>query len=264
MKWISSNRPNSNVELVIPIKNELLRLPRLLDFYSSFDIVFIDDSSTDGSLEFLLRSRCSVALRDRLTEQPSRAPTESAVIYYLSHLSQSGSIIKVDADEYIDSRYFSLLLSYQHSSPFLFMKKRYDLHYSRKFCFYNPSQPLLLTSSNFSSNLNSIHGALSPLFRKGLLVVDIPVIHDGNPSGALRLRKLLHYVIEERLVCLSSDIPYLSFLLVRYLRPLVLFPFRRFSVFLFSPRLFFFFFFIALIELMLCLFFVFEPNHKND
>ena len=44
MKWISSNRPNSNVELVVPIKNELLRLPRLLDFYSSFDIVFIDDS----------------------------------------------------------------------------------------------------------------------------------------------------------------------------------------------------------------------------
>lgn len=264
MKWLSSHRPSSNIELVFPIRNELCRLPKLLAYYSQFDLVFIDDSSNDGSLEFLLKSSVSIVQRDRSKEPQSTAPTEAAVIMYLNQLSRSRLIIKLDADEYIDTLYFPVLLSCTQFSKLQLIKKRLDLHYGKQYSLYPSSQPLILSLNNFSADLLSIHSALTPIPNPSTLTIEIPVIHDGNLLSYNRLKKLIHYVNEERVESSLLGKSYISFIVGRYLRPLVLFPFRQFKYLFSSPHFYLFSFFSLFLEFLLAVFFLIEPKHVNE
>jgi len=264
MEWLSSYRPSSNIEFVFPVKNELSRLSRLLSHYSDFDLVFIDDTSTDGSLEYLLQSPVSVVKRDRLHEPSSTAPTEAAVITYLNTLSLSRIIVKLDADEFIDPLYFPLFHHYNESSNLQLIKKRIDIHYGKEYCFYPSSQPLILQPNNYISDFHSIHAALTPTNKSSALTIQIPVIHDGNPVSYNRLKKLLHYVNEERLESRIVGKSYFFFVLTRYFRPLLFFPFKQVRYLFLSPRFFFFSCFLLFLELLLAVFFLVEPKPPND
>ena len=86
LSLLIDNRTGKNIELIIPVYNEEYRLLRIIKAYGNIlDIVIIDDTSTDNTIELAIKNNCTIFSRNRSLEPVSFAPTEHPIVYYIHH-----------------------------------------------------------------------------------------------------------------------------------------------------------------------------------
>lgn len=109
LELICDNRSGKKLEIVIQTLNEEKRIGNLLDYYGKdFDIVLLDDSSTDKTVELAIKSGATVFRRLIRTYEQIY---ENYFVYYVNEVTKSGYSFYLFADEFAKKK--DLLSAYE-------------------------------------------------------------------------------------------------------------------------------------------------------
>jgi len=263
MKLLINQKRNKKIELIVPVRNEELRIKDFIDNYSDiFDIVIIDDGSTDRTIGYAIEKGCTVYLRDRSKEPiKQNGPTEYAVSQYINELSTAKLIFKLDIDEYINlSNKKKILNSIDKDIDYI--SQRIDWVYGVRCPYVITKTPLSFRPGECIHNPNSLHGGLN-ILETGRDKVKIDVEHFNVWSIRGDLSKINNYNLIE-----LSEIRNDNFLLIRIMRrfmiPILTLPLRMYhlnnkninKILIIQLR--------YLLELILALIFYFEQKLPNS
>lgn len=96
LNLVHDNRSGEKLEIVIPVFNEEKRINNILNYYKEFDIVLMDDGSTDRTIEMAIQGGASVCMKEE------KAVGESHFVYYANKITKSGYCFYMMADEFIE------------------------------------------------------------------------------------------------------------------------------------------------------------------
>tara|TARA_B100000161_G_scaffold260617_1_gene227847 strand:- start:3850 stop:4638 length:789 start_codon:yes stop_codon:yes gene_type:complete len=240
MKLIKDNRDPKKLDLTVATKNEENRIRDFVKHHKSFNIVILDDNSTDKTLLIADKLGCTLFQRERSTEPKSVAPTEYAHYEYINNHSISGKAIKLDVDEFIDERFLDLFTKNILDANINIIKRRVDKIWGKEFELFKSEQPLVLKKNQFKCDPESLHNGLY-LSEKSInnLKLYVKVVHTGHINGILKIQKIIYYVGQERLENNLKNKNYFLFICKRYIKPYILFPVKRINWLIKSPKLYF-------------------------
>ncbi|MGI4787754.1 MAG: glycosyltransferase [Janthinobacterium lividum] len=97
LELIHDNRSGERLEIVIPTFNERNRIVRVVKFYAPhFDVVILDDDSSDGTKELVIEAGGSVFRR-----LDKDVLGEAYLVHYVNTLTKSGQVFYLFADEFV-------------------------------------------------------------------------------------------------------------------------------------------------------------------
>lgn len=153
---IHDNRSGKNLEIVIPVFNEELRISNILRYYKEFDIVLLDGGSTDRTIEMAIQSGASIY--KRVGEHFG----ENHFVFYNNTLSKSGYCFYMMADHYIEID--------DLRDAFMHLKSKDSVIYVRVIEWFYGQNPKAKLPNNFG---------LARGFRKGTAAFDPHKFHDS-------------------------------------------------------------------------------------
>lgn len=103
---IHDNRSGEKLEIVLPVFNEEKRIGNILNYYKNFDIVLMDDGSTDRTIELAIQGGATVYRR------VGESIGENHFTYYANKITKSGYCFYMMADEFIEKS--DLKEAYRH------------------------------------------------------------------------------------------------------------------------------------------------------
>ena len=105
-------RENYKISIIIPVYNAIKYLPKCIESilsqtYGNLEVIFVDDSSTDGSGEYIEK------IIDRF-KQARLIKNETNIKPFLSRIKgfeqcTGDFVICLDSDDYVDSDYYEKL-----------------------------------------------------------------------------------------------------------------------------------------------------------
>lgn len=261
MKLIKDNRDPKKLDLTVATKNEENRIRDFVKHHRSFNIVILDDNSTDKTLLIADKLGCTLFQRDRMNEPKSIAPTEYAHYLYINNHSTTGKALKLDIDEFIDERFLDLFTEKIFDANINIIKRRVDKIWGKEFELFKSEQPLVLKKNQFKCDPESLHKGLY-ISGKNInnLKLYIKVIHTGHIDGILKIKKIIHYVGQERLENNLKNKNYFFFICKRYIKPYILFPIKRINWLIKSPKLYAISLIINLIEIFTSFYLLIEDD----
>lgn len=239
MKLVLDNRDPEKIDLSVATKNEENRLCDFISHHKSFNIILLDDNSSDNTRMIAKKNNCTIFLRERDKEPYSIAPTEYAHFEYIKSHSKTGICLKLDVDEFIDENYISIFSNGITNSKINIIKRRIDRIRGLNYELFKSEQPLVLRKSEFTCNPESLHEALLiPKDKTENLTIYVKVFHLGHPYGIEKLKKIIHYIGIEKLETDKKNKSYFLFICKRYLKPYLLFPIKRINWLIRCPKLY--------------------------
>ncbi len=261
MKLIKDNRNPKKLDLTVGTKNEENRIRDFVEHHKSFNIVILDDNSTDKTLLIADELGCTIFQRERSNEPKSVAPTEYVHYDYINNHSITGKAIKLDVDEFIDQRFLDLCTKEIFEANINIIKRRIDKIWGKEYELFKSEQPLVLKKNQFKCDPKSLHNAiyLSENVLNNLKIY-INVVHTGHSDGILKIQKIINYVGQERLENNLNNKNYFLFICKRYIKPYILFPVKRINWLIKSPKLYFTTLIVNLIEIFTSFFLLIEND----
>lgn len=153
---IIDNRSGVRPELVIYVLNEEKRIENLFRYYGAdFDIVLLDDGSTDATIDMAIRAGVSVF--HRIGDE---IQGHIHFVYYVNHVTKSGYSFCLLADEFVERE--SLINAFEKikQNRGVILGRRIDWTYGR--CINKPTtvMPLGLCQGDAIHNPTRVHGTL--------------------------------------------------------------------------------------------------------
>lgn len=258
---LSDKRTGKKIELVIPVYNEGERLPRIIKAYGNImDIILIDDSSTDDSIEFAIKNNCTILTRDRKLEPVSFAPTEHPIVFYINNFSLSKKCIKIDADELIKISDI-LKITQLFDNYDIIYGNRIDVIGGMAFDIMNAVYPIAYKSNSIKCE-NSLHGAIQPINNSQKISKDIiKVFHLDLCVEDEKYGKMGRYCLMEiNRIQLSRNFKY--GIIRRFFIPIFTFSYRK--VFKIKFKYYCYFLLKYIIDFLLSILIVLNKKYFGD
>ena len=169
---IADHRTANRPELVMLIRNEQIRLPWHIAYYSDlFDIVILDDS-TDNTVEIACASRVTVY---------KRVPGNSLIEYYRdyveNHLAPGKFHVQMQSDEFVEKNMLYGAVKRCQVEGGILMGRRIDWAYNRRRVVPNSTTPRGARRGQFDWDMTSFHAMVHPPRNIPTRTIDFDHIH---------------------------------------------------------------------------------------
>lgn len=174
LELIHDARSGQKLEVVVPMFNEMLRLPPFIEHYQEFDLVFLDDGSMDGGQEYAIEKGCTIFRR---LHPPHYS--EEHFAYYANHVSKSGYTFFIFVDELVAKADLENAFQVLQRDRANVWGRRVDYSYGQRLNLSAGKTPRGFYGGNAAYNKYVLHASLgfSSTEKQKSMTVDIAHLH---------------------------------------------------------------------------------------
>ncbi len=155
LNLVHDNRSGNRLEIVVPTFNEERKIGNILKCYGQdFDVVLLDDGSTDNTVAIAIEAGASVYTR------MGETVGENHFVHYVNEVSKSGYCFYMFADEFIKKSELHAAFSALKVQPCVILGKRIDWAYGKRIVSPSSSTPRGLCKGSAIYNPNRLHASL--------------------------------------------------------------------------------------------------------